>query len=124
MSCTESDAPGSDTIVERQVDLPAPPDEVWEELAAMLGDEVELAAEPGGALRVHDADGDRVGVVLEAEPGERLSFRWATTDGGGAPSEVEIGLQPSDLGTIVHIRETRLDGAHLERSAFLALARA
>jgi uncharacterized protein YndB with AHSA1/START domain len=124
MSCTESEVPGSDLVVERQLEVPASPDAVWDELAEMLGDEVELAAVPGGALRVHDADGDRVGVVLEAEPGERLAFRWATTDGDDAPSEVEIALEPAGLGTIVHIRETRLDGAHLERSAFLALARA
>ena len=110
--------------VERRVEIPAAPDAVWDELAEMLGDEVELTAAPGGALRVHDADGDRVGVVLEAEPGARLSFRWATVDGDEAPSEVEIALHSTGLGTIVHIRETRLDGAHLERSAFRALARA
>lgn len=130
MSCTDSDVPsdvpsGAPAVtVEREVEIPAPPDAVWDELAEMLGDEVELTAQPGGALRVHDVDGDRVGVVLDAEPGSRLSFRWATVDGDDAPSEVEIGLQSTGLGTIVHIRETRLDGAHLERSAFRALARA
>jgi uncharacterized protein YndB with AHSA1/START domain len=124
MSCTESDVPSDApaVTVERTVEIPAAPDAVWDELAGMLGDEVELTPEPGGALRVHDADGDRVGVVLEAEPGARLSFRWATVDGDDAPSEVEIGLQSTGLGTIVHIRETRLDGAHLARSAFRAFA--
>jgi uncharacterized protein YndB with AHSA1/START domain len=121
MSCNH---PESDVIVERRVELPASPEIVWDELPQMLGDEVELSAEPGGTLHVHDADGDRLGVVVDAEPGERLSFRWATVDGDAPPSEVEIALEPSDIGTIVHLRETRLDGAHLERSAFLALARA
>ena len=62
MSCNESDL-----IVERHVELPASPDVVWDELAEMLGDEVELAAEPGGVLHADDArrrpgrSGDRGG---------------------------------------------------------------
>ncbi len=71
---------------------------------------------------MHDIDGDRVGLVLEAEPGERLSFRWMSVEGDAPPSDVEIALEPSGVGTIVRIRETRLDGAHLERSAFRSLA--
>jgi uncharacterized protein YndB with AHSA1/START domain len=126
MSCNQPDwdVPDSDVVVERRVELAAPPEVVWDELPQMLGDEVELSAEPGGTVHVRDSDGDRVGVVVDAAPGERLSFRWATVDGDDAPSEVEIALEPSGIGTIVHLRETRLDGAHLERSAFLALARA
>ncbi|MDQ1476111.1 MAG: hypothetical protein QOE62_1340, partial [Actinomycetota bacterium] len=88
--------------VERDLDLPGPPDVVWGELPGILGDEV----------------------VHEAVPNERLSFRWISTDGDDVPSEVEITLEPSGVGTIVHTRETRLDGAHLVRSAFSARARA
>ena len=58
MSCTE-DAP----FVEREIELPALPAEVWEALPALLGDEVELAAEPGGRLRSNGPEGERVGVV-------------------------------------------------------------
>ena len=119
MSCNESDL-----IVERHVELPAGPDVVWEELPAMLGDDVELVAEPGGALRVDGPDGERVGVVSEAVPAERLAFRWTRTSGDGPPSEVEITLETVGAGTILHLRETRLDGAHLVRSAFRARARA
>jgi uncharacterized protein YndB with AHSA1/START domain len=120
MSCNESDV-----TFERQVELPAGPELVWEELPEMLGDEVELVAEPGGALRARGSDGEWVGVVDDAVPAERLAFRWvSTSDVDAAPSEVEITLEPSPSGTILRLRETRLDGAHLERSAFLALARA
>lgn len=119
MSCNDSDL-----VIERHVELPAPPEAVWEELPEMLGDDVELTAEPGGILHANDPDGDRVGVVIEAVPAERLTFRWTTVDGDDPPSEVEISLEPSGVGTILHVRETRLDGAHLERSAFLAHARA
>ena len=118
MSCNETDL-----VVERDLELAAPPDVVWDELPGILGDDVELAAEPGGRLHTHDVDGERIGVVDEAVPGERLAFRWISAAGDDAPSEVEITLEPSGAGTIIHLRETRLDGAHLERSAFLALAR-
>ena len=39
------------------------------ELPALLGDDVELTAEPGGRLRGDDPDGDRVGVVDECDAG-------------------------------------------------------
>jgi uncharacterized protein YndB with AHSA1/START domain len=119
MSCNESDA-----IVERHVELPAAPARVWEELPAMLGDDVELVAEPGGVLHAHGPDGERVGIVYEAVPAERLSFQWTPADSDEPPSEVEITLEPSETGTTLHLREIRLDGAHLARSAFLARARA
>jgi hypothetical protein len=45
-------------------------------------------------------------------------------DGDDPPSDVEITLAPGGAGTILHLRETRLDGARLVRSAFLASARA
>jgi uncharacterized protein YndB with AHSA1/START domain len=125
MSCNESEAEFEpEAVVERQVELPADPDTVWEELAAMLGDDVELDPSPGGALRVREPEGELVGVVQEAVPGERLSFRWVRLDGDEPPSEVDITLRPSGVGTIVHLRETRLDGAQLIRSALLAAARA
>jgi uncharacterized protein YndB with AHSA1/START domain len=125
MSCSESEAEFEpQAVVERQVELPADPGTVWEELAGILGDEVELDPSPGGALRVREPEGELVGVVQEAVPGERLSFRWVRLDGDEPPSEVDITLQPSGVGTILHLRETRLDGAQLIRSALLAAARA
>ena len=125
MSCNESEAEFEpEAVVERQVELPADPDTVWDELAGMLGDDVELDPAPGGTLRVREPEGDLVGVVQEAVAGERLSFRWVRLDGDEPPSEVEITLEPSGVGTILHLRETRLDGAQLIRSAFLAAARA
>jgi uncharacterized protein YndB with AHSA1/START domain len=117
MSCNDTDL-----VVERDLELPAPPAVVWEELPGILGDEVELVAEPGGRLHTRDADGERVGVVREAVPAERLAFEWISAEGDGAPSEVEITLEPSAVGTILRLRETRLDGAHLVRSAFSACA--
>jgi uncharacterized protein YndB with AHSA1/START domain len=121
MSCNDSDV-----SVERHVELPAPPETVWDELPDLLGEEVDLVAAPGGVVHARDLDGDeeRIGVVIEAVPAERLTFQWTSVDGDDSPSEVEISLERSEVGTILHLRETRLDGEHIVRSAFLALARA
>jgi len=100
MGCTDDDV-----AVERTVELEGSPERVWEELPGWLDEE------------------DRERVLDECEPARRLSFWWMTRDGGNPPSYVEIDLEPSAVGTLLHVRETLLDGAHLVRSAFRALAR-
>src|SRR5207247_6755218 len=85
MSCTD-DVP----VVEREVLLPAPPDEVWESLPAVLGEGAELDAEPGGALRSYGPDGEHVGVVEEVEAPRRLTSRWTPVEGDDTPSLVGI----------------------------------
>jgi len=57
-------------------------------------------------------------------PGERLTFFWEGVDDREAPSYVEVELERSTTGTIVHIRETRCDGDALIRSAVSARASA
>ena len=111
MSCTD-ETPG----VEREITLPAPPDEVWESLPSLLGDDVELAAEPGGRLRVREPDGERVGVVEEVDAPRRLAFWWVPAGdddaNDGFPSRVELELFPtqaagSGVGTLLRVRERR-----------------
>jgi hypothetical protein len=125
MSCTD-DVPA----VEREVLLPAPPDEVWESLPAVLGDGGELEAEPGCKLRSHGPDGDHVGVVEEVDAPCRLTFWWVPVAGEDAPSHVEILLEPVELadgvGTILHVREMQFDAAGVADGLLrgpLALAR-
>jgi hypothetical protein len=98
MSCND------EAFVEREAEIEAGPDEVWDELGALLDDE--------GRLRVDEV----------VEPPHRLSFWWAPTGGDDAPSHVDIRLEPYGLGTLIHIREERLDGAALSRAAFHASA--
>ena len=90
--------------MERTVELDAPPDVVWHELPETL------------------ADPDRVRVDDEVDPGRRLTFWWMPADGDDPPSYVEIELEPCVAGTLLHVRETWIDGAHLERAAFNARA--
>ncbi len=91
--------------IERTVELPAPPDEVWDALPELFED-----------------DGQRVRVLDECDAPHRLSFWWTATEGDEPPSYVEIDLAVSAVGTLVHVRETRIDGAQLVRSAFNACA--
>ena len=109
MSCTD-DIPA----VERETVLDAPPEEVWESLPALVGDD-DLAAEPGAALRATEAEGERIGVVDEADAPRRLAFWWAPIEGDDAPSFVEITLDAVEtgrgVGTLLRVRESRFDAA-------------
>jgi uncharacterized protein YndB with AHSA1/START domain len=91
--------------VERELELDAPVDVVWEELPALF-----------------DGDDDRATVVDEIDPARRLAFWWAPATDADPPSYVEVELTPSGVGTLIRVRETRLDGAHLERSVRSARA--
>src|SRR5215210_3815563 len=77
--------------VHREVILPVEPERAWElitdpgELEGWLADDVELAPEEGGEVRVAWEDGERRdGVVEEVDEGRRLVFVW-----GEEPSRVE-----------------------------------
>jgi len=99
MSCSSDDV-----TVERNVELDAPPEDVWDELPSLFEGE------------------DRFAVVEESVPAERLSLWWVPVVGGEPPSYVEVDLEATAVGTLLHVRETRLDGASLIRSAFSASA--
>lgn len=90
--------------IERSIELPATPEEVWDALPELFEDD------------------SRVRVVDDSDAPHRLSFWWAAPDGDEPASYVEIDLACSAVGTLLHVRETRLDGAHLLRSAFNACA--
>jgi uncharacterized protein YndB with AHSA1/START domain len=106
MSCTD-EAPS----IEREIVLPAPPADVWESLPSLLGDDVELAPEPGGRLHADGPEGERVGVVEDFDAPHRLAFWWVPADGDDAPSFVEMELDGSAVGTLLRVRETRFDAA-------------
>ena len=95
--------------IEREIVLPAGPDEVWEaltdpeQLEEWFANEVELDPRPGGSGVFRWDDGDeRHATVREAEPGERLVLDWEDGDEG----EVLLELEPCEDGTILHVVET------------------
>jgi uncharacterized protein YndB with AHSA1/START domain len=93
--------------VEREIVVPAAPDEVWEaitdaeRLEEWFATEVELDPTPGGEGVFRWGDGDeRRAVVREATPAERLVLDW---DDDGS---VVLELEEVDGGTRVHVVES------------------
>ncbi len=107
--------------IERELELPAPSDEVWEaltdpeRLAGWLADEVRLDLRPGGDASFRDGDTVRRGWVEEVSPPGslagyeagvgRLAFWWASDD--EPATRVELTLEPAPRGTRLRVVETR-----------------
>ena len=112
--------------VTRDVELPATPDEVWQQVAEsdQLGDwldaDVELDVRPGGAGSFRFADGEeRRAMVREVEPGRRLAFTWwplAGEDVGRATS-VTITIERTDAGSRLRLVESARARARAVASA-------
>jgi uncharacterized protein YndB with AHSA1/START domain len=98
------EAPMTDQI-ERDILLPAPPEQVWDVIirSGFLAEEVKLELEPGGDARFGDG---KSGWVEEAAPPERLVFWWS--DDGQPASRVELTLEPEPDGyTQLRVVEAR-----------------
>jgi uncharacterized protein YndB with AHSA1/START domain len=107
--------------VTREVDLPASPDDVWEQvtesdsLGEWLEADVELDPRPGGAGSFRFADGEvRRALVRHVEPGRRLAFTWwpLTGDDVGRATTVTITIEPRDGGSRLRLVESPQARAH------------
>src|SRR5215207_8531821 len=101
--------------VTREVELPASPDEVWDQVADSdrLGEwleaDVELDPRPGGTGSFHFADGEvRRALVRDVEPGRRLAFTWwpLTGEEVGRATTVTITIEPLDAGSRLRLVES------------------
>ncbi|HWC87159.1 MAG TPA: SRPBCC domain-containing protein [Solirubrobacteraceae bacterium] len=107
--------------IERELELPAPSEAVWQaltdpaQLAGWLADEVSFDLRPGGDASFRDGDVLRRGWVEEVSPpgthagqeagGGRLAFWWASDD--EPATRVELTLAPAPGGTLLRVVETR-----------------
>jgi uncharacterized protein YndB with AHSA1/START domain len=95
--------------IERSVEVPAHPDEVWERIVD--GDLAEewmgVRVEPRRGGKVTVPDREVIGTVEEVVPGESITWSWRETDGD--PSQVTIDLMPTEEGTRVTIVERLLE---------------
>jgi uncharacterized protein YndB with AHSA1/START domain len=101
--------------VTREIELPAAPDEVWEQVAESdrLGDwleaDVQLELRPGGAGTFRFPDGEvRRALVRDVQPTHRLAFTWwpLTGDDIGRTTTVTITIEPSDSGSRLRLVES------------------
>jgi uncharacterized protein YndB with AHSA1/START domain len=97
--------------VEREIEVPATPEETWqaltdpERLRDWLAEDAELDLRPGGGLAVRTPDGERDGFFEEVAEPERLVFWWG--EPGDELARVEIELDEVDDGTRVRVVESR-----------------
>ncbi|MGQ0805497.1 MAG: SRPBCC family protein [Actinomycetota bacterium] len=99
--------------VEREIELAASPEDVWESLAdpdrlgAWLDAEVEMELRSGGTGTFRFEGGEvRRARVIDVDVGRRVSFTWwPIAPEAGAPTMVTITLEPSEVGSRLRVRE-------------------
>lgn len=95
--------------IERSVDVPAEPEEVWERIVdGDLAEEwmgVRVTPRLGGHVEVPDRE--VIGTVEEVVPGESITWSWREID--GEPSQVTIEISPTEEGSRVTIVERLLE---------------
>lgn len=95
----------------RQIAFPVSVDHLWELLTdpssvtSWFGSSVEWELAPGGALRITDEYGRRVGRVESVTPPHRLRFQWWPESNDGDVTEVTYDLEPTEDGTQLTITE-------------------
>lgn len=95
--------------IERSIELPATPEEVWERVTdGDLAEEwmgVRIEPRKGGQVTVPDRE--IIGTVEEVEHGESITWSWREVD--GEPSQVTIDIRPIEQGSRVTIVERLLE---------------
>jgi uncharacterized protein YndB with AHSA1/START domain len=93
--------------IERELWLPASPDDVWAAVIedGWLADEVDLELWPGGEASFRSADTVKTGWVEEVSAPSRLTFWWA--EDGEPATRVELTLHDYEDQVRLRVVETR-----------------
>ena len=93
--------------IERELWLPASPDDVWDAVTrdGWLAEEVQLDLWPGGEASFRSRETLKTGWVEEVRAPSRLVFWWATGD--EPATRVELTLRPDSAATRLRVVETR-----------------
>jgi uncharacterized protein YndB with AHSA1/START domain len=95
--------------IERSIELPATPEEVWERVTdGDLAEEwIGVRVDPRRGGQVTVPDREIIGTVEEVVPGESITWSWREVD--GEPSQVIIEICPIERGSRVTIIERLLE---------------
>src|SRR5690242_9181542 len=93
--------------VQRELLLPAPPEEVWDAGTGdgWLAEEVDLDLQVGGDAHFRSGPCAKTGWVEDVCAPERLAFWWAQD--GDPATRVELTLTPEGEATRLRVVETR-----------------
>src|SRR5438874_548135 len=93
--------------IERELVLPARPEEVWEAVTrdGWLAEEVEMDLRPGGDARFRSSQAEKSGWVEEVRAPAKLAFWWGVD--GEPATRVELTLTPESEMTRFRVVETR-----------------
>jgi uncharacterized protein YndB with AHSA1/START domain len=119
----------TETAIERELEIAASPETVWELLVDQeksrrwMGGEATLDARPGGEYRIDVISGNVArGEFLEVERPRRLvwTFGWEPREGVENPippgsSRVEVELEATEAGTRLRFRHSGLETAEAVR---------
>jgi uncharacterized protein YndB with AHSA1/START domain len=93
--------------VQRDVVLPAAPEDVWDAITASgwLAEEVELDLKPGGDATFRSGEEQKTGWIEEVSAPFRLAFWWAFD--GEPATRVELTLTADQDVTRIQVVESR-----------------
>jgi uncharacterized protein YndB with AHSA1/START domain len=95
--------------IERSIQVPAPPEDVWERIVDGRWAEewmgVEIEPRRGGRVTVPDRE--VIGTVEEVVPGESITWSWREIESD--PSQVTIEITRDGEGTEVKVTERLLE---------------
>jgi uncharacterized protein YndB with AHSA1/START domain len=112
------DTTSKGTTVERELEIAASPETVWELLTdpdaatRWMGEAAAFDLRPGGAYRVDVLPGNTAsGAFVEIDPPRRLVYTWGWERGNPVPpgsTTVEFELEPTVAGTLLRFRHRDL----------------
>jgi uncharacterized protein YndB with AHSA1/START domain len=115
------DATTETIVVERELEIDASPETVWElltdpaEATRWMGQSAEFDLRPGGTYRVGVIPGHSArGEFVEIDPPRRLAYTWGWEAEHPVPpgsSMIEFDLVPRDAGTLLRFRHSGLPTA-------------
>ena len=96
--------------VERTVELPVTPDELWRHLvdgalaSLWMGGQMTIQPRLNGRVRLHREGAPEVfGTVEEMISGESITWSWRTRE--GEPTQVSIVIEPDPEGSVLRVIE-------------------